>query len=199
MELKRSTEFDENIREEISTIFVNTYIHKLRFFSKDTNSLIKAFIHIFVLENLYVAINNNEIVGIIGYMDKEHFSIKYKSEILIKHFGIVKGILAKNVLKECFDNIRKYHIKTSNDTAVIEFFTLTEKYRKIGYLLEMTRQFFLIFKDKNFIVEVPNIKKDVIKMYEQIGFKVIVGEEHKFSKYIGINNMVYMEKTGGGG
>jgi hypothetical protein len=103
MEIKKATDFKENIQNNISEIFVEAYGKDLKFFSKDYKKLIKAFSHMFVLEYFYVAVIDNEIAGMAVCIDKEHFCIKHDRKIFIKYLGIYKGLLANILFKYYFN------------------------------------------------------------------------------------------------
>jgi hypothetical protein len=77
MEIKLAKNFNENIQEKISELFVEAFEKDLKIISKDTHKLVKAFSHMFVLDYFYVGIINNEIAGMMVCVDKEHYCIKH--------------------------------------------------------------------------------------------------------------------------
>jgi hypothetical protein len=185
MEIKRAADFDEDIRREISRVFVETYESCLQSISKNTSQLVEAFAHIFVVDSVYVAVNENEIVGIVGYLNKDQCNIKPKKMILMKYLGILNGLTVSAVLNKYCNKYPECPVETDQNTVSIGFFAMASKYRKMCYLVEMMEQFFLLFEKKNFIVEIAHAETNVIKMYEQIGFREIY---RKFPK------VLYMKK-----
>ncbi|MDR2484111.1 MAG: hypothetical protein LBD55_01800 [Treponema sp.] len=103
MEIKRAIDCGDAIREKFSALFVDGFGKDLKYFSKDTNKLTKAFSHMFVLEYFYVAVLDNEIAGMVVCIDKEHFCINHNKAILKKHLGILKGSIANSLLKNYFN------------------------------------------------------------------------------------------------
>lgn len=63
MDIKISNEIDGNPREEMSRIFTEGFKQWLKFFSKNSETLTKAFAHAFVLERFCVAVIDGEIAG----------------------------------------------------------------------------------------------------------------------------------------
>jgi ribosomal protein S18 acetylase RimI-like enzyme len=198
MVIKRAADFDEGIREKISKIFVETFEKGLAAISKNKDALIKAFAHIFVLDNIYMAIVDDEVIGIIGYMGKEQYSIRSKSGILINHLGIIKGLFAQMILKQYSNSYPKLPDENCQDVSSIEFFAMDVKYMKMGILLEMMKNFLSLFENTVCMVEVTDARKEIIQLYEQLGFKKMYRKKYRFLKAIGTNNAVYMICGGGG-
>ena len=194
MEIKRAIDFDETIRKKISEIFVDGFGKDLKYFSKDTNKLIKAFSHMFVLEYFYVAVINSEIAGMIVCIDKEHFCINHNKNILKKHLGIIKGSIAAIVFKNYFNKYPKYPVKTDEKTASIEFVATGSKYRKMGVASAIMEYIFSLPGYNNYILEVADTNINAYKLYEKLGFKEVYKKKMKFSKYVGINYFVYMKR-----
>jgi hypothetical protein len=191
MVIKCALEFDDTIREKISEIFVETFEKELSFISKNKETLIKDLAHIFVLDNIYIAITDNEIVGIIGAGDKGCCSIQFKIRTLIEHLGIIKGLLVKMRLKRYISAFPKYSIEKYEKISSIEFFAVDRNYAKMGSLLEMLKEF-LSFTNTAYIIQVEEIKREVLRFYTQLGFKEIYREKYLFPKSIVKNNIVYM-------
>jgi ribosomal protein S18 acetylase RimI-like enzyme len=193
MEIKRSSELDDSVREKISEIFVGGFGKDLRFFSKDDNILIKAFSHIFVLDVFYVAIIDNEIAGIMACTDMKTFCIKHDKQVFIKQFGLIKGIIANILFKNYFMKYPKYPIKTNERTASIEFVATSEKYRGKGVASEIMNYLHSFPEYDEYILEVADTNMPAVKLYEKMGYKEVYRKKQRFSKYIGINYLIYMK------
>jgi ribosomal protein S18 acetylase RimI-like enzyme len=194
MEIKRAVDFDDAIREKISEIFVDGFGKDLKYFSKDTKKLIKAFSHMFVLEYFYVAAMDNEIAGMIACMDKEHFCINHNKTILKKHLGIIKGSIANILFKNYFNKRPKYPVEMDEKTASIEFVAAGSKYRKTGIASAIMKYIFSLPGYNSYILEVADTNTAAYKFYEKMGFREVYRKKMKFSKYVGINYLVYMKR-----
>ena len=196
MEIKRAIEFGDDIREKISEIFVDAYGENLKFFSKDTNKLKKAFSHIFVLEYFYVAVIDNEIAGMAVCIDKEHFCIKQNGKILRRHLGIIIGSFANILFKYYFNKYPKYHKETGIDekTASIEFVATNSKYRKRGVASSILNHILRFPEYHDYLLEVADTNIYALRLYEKLGFKEVYRKKQMFGKYIGINYLLYMKR-----
>ena len=194
MEIKQAANFNDNIREKISEIFVDAFKKDLRIFSKDSTKLAKALAHIFILEYFYVAIIDNEIAGMIACMDKEHFCIKHNKKILVKHLGIVKGLLANTLFKHYFNKYPKYPIEIDDKTASVEFVATSSKYVKRGVASTIMNHLFSLPAYKHYILEVADTNTNAVALYKKLGYKEVCRKEMKLGKkYSGINYLVYMK------
>ena len=130
MEIKRAIEFGDNAREKITELYVEGFFNDgLKFFSKDKEKLKKAFAPVFVVENFYVAVIDNEIAGMIACMKKEKLCMNISMKNFVKQLGIFGGLLAY------FGNrnfLSKFKTITDEKTAIPEFLATNEKYSKRG-------------------------------------------------------------------
>ncbi len=84
MEIKRAAEFGDNIREKLGELYVNAfYDDVLKYFSKNKTKLIKIFACSFLLECFYVAIMDNEIIGMVACMGKGDVCIKLDFKTIV--------------------------------------------------------------------------------------------------------------------
>jgi ribosomal protein S18 acetylase RimI-like enzyme len=193
MEIKQASELDDAIREEISTIFVEGFGKELWILSKDHNTLIKAFAHTFVLDIFYVAIINSKIAGIMACTNMETHCTKFDEKIFKKYFGFIKGIIANNIFKNYFQKLPKYPIETNERMASVEFVATSEKYRGKGVASAIMNYLYTFPQYDEYILEVADTNTAAIKLYDKLGYKEVYRIKQKFSKYIGINYLVYMK------
>jgi ribosomal protein S18 acetylase RimI-like enzyme len=195
MEIKRAIDFGDNIRESISEIFVEAYGKDLRFFSKNTEKLIKAFTHMFVIEYFYLAIIDNEIAGMIVCIDKEHFCINHNRKIFVKYLGLYKGLLANILFKYYFNKYPKYPVELDEKTASVEFVATKAKYRKRGVASTIMNYLYTLPEYEHYVLEVADTNTNAFELYKKLGYKEIYRKKQIFGKYIGINYLVYMKHT----
>jgi ribosomal protein S18 acetylase RimI-like enzyme len=195
MEIKSAKAMNENINEKISELFVEAFGKDLKIISKDKNKLVKAFSHMFVTDYFYIGIIDNEIAGMMVCIDKEHYCIKHDKKILMKHLGFVKGILANMIFKKYFNKYPKYPVEIDERTGSIEFVGTNMKYRKTGVASSIMEYIFSLNLYDKYILEVADTNEQAYNLYKKLGYKELHKVKQKFSKYIGINYLVYMIKN----
>ena len=74
----KADEVDLDVRTKMSEIFAEGFTQWLVFFSKDKNIIAKAFAHMFLLDEFYVAIANDKVAGVMACTDGKTASVKIK-------------------------------------------------------------------------------------------------------------------------
>jgi ribosomal protein S18 acetylase RimI-like enzyme len=184
MGIKLAKDLNGNVREKITELFVEAFEKDLKIISKDTNKLIKAFSHMFVLDCFYVGIINNEIAGMMVCVDKERYCINHNKKILINNFGLLKGLLANMIFKKYLNKYPKYPIEIDDKTGSIEFVATNKKYQRMGIATEIME----------YILEVADTNERAFNLYKKLGYKEVHRIKQKYAKNIGINYLVYMVK-----
>lgn len=64
--IKCAAEIGDDIRGKLSELLVEGFNRNLKSYSKNKEKLMKTFEHTFVLDNIYVSIIENEVVGMIA-------------------------------------------------------------------------------------------------------------------------------------
>ena len=98
----KADETDLDVRAQMGNIFADGFTQWLGYFSKDENVIAKAFSHMFVLEQFYVAVTDDEVAGVAACTDGESQSVKLNAKELRKHLGLFRsmaGIFLKKNLK----------------------------------------------------------------------------------------------------
>ena len=99
----KADEVDLDVRTQISEIFAEGFTQWLVFFSKDKNIIAKAFAHMFVLDQFYIAIVNDKVAGVTACTDGKTLSVRLNKKELRKHLGFFKGSMAGIFLKKEFE------------------------------------------------------------------------------------------------
>src|SRR3954471_16425858 len=87
----KANKIDIDVRRQMAEIFAEGFTQWLVFFSKDKNVIAKAFAHMFILDQFYVAIANGEIAGVTACTDGTKKSVRLNKKDLRKHLGFFKG------------------------------------------------------------------------------------------------------------
>ncbi len=89
MEVICAGEIKKNqIRHEISNIFVDGFYEWIKFFSKDKDVLKKVFAHMFNLDAFYVAIIDGQVTGFASICNEHINNITLNRKELQKHLGL---------------------------------------------------------------------------------------------------------------
>jgi ribosomal protein S18 acetylase RimI-like enzyme len=195
MEIKPAKDFNGNANEKISELFVEAFGKDLKIISKDANKLVQAFSHMFVLDYFYIGIINNEIAGMMVCADKDHYCINQNKRILIKNLGLIKGLLANMIFKKYFNKSPKYPVEIDQKTGSIEFVATRKQYQNMGIAAKIMEHIFSLRLYEKYILEVADTNEKAYNLYTKLEYKEIYRIKQKFSKYIGINNLVYMIKN----
>lgn len=182
----------EQLRNEISDIFVEGFYEWIKFFSKDKDVLKKAFAHMFELEAFYVAIIDGQLAGFASVCDGQAKNISLNKKELQKHLGFIMGAIAYKVLRREFEN-KEYPFEMTADMQAIEFVATHPSYRRMGIASQIIRQILAQDGHSSFVLEVADTNSKAVSLYEALGFKEFERIKMKDSKRSGINFLIYMK------
>lgn len=189
----KADETDLDVRAQMGNIFADGFTQWLGYFSKDKNVIAKAFSHMFVLEQFYVAVTDDEVAGVAACTDGENHSVKLNAKELRKHLGLFKGSMAGIFLKKEFE---APYVDFPPNTGSIEFIGTASKFRGqgaasqlIGYIIENTPY------EDYVIDEVADTNIPAMKLYEKMGFEEYRRKpmSEKAAEKSGINNIVSLK------
>lgn len=186
----RADQTELDVRSQMSEIFADGFTQWLGFFSKDRNKIAKAFAHIFVLNQFYLAMSGDEVAAMAACTDGTELSVRLNTKQLIKHLGYYKGILAGLMLK------REFQVPFKNptcDKCSIEFVGTAFEFRGQGAASQVITH---ILESKSYneylIEEVADTNIPAMKLYEKLGFKEYKRKAfpEKLAKKNGINHLI---------
>ena len=173
MEIKPAKDVNGNIQEKISKLYVEAFGKDMEAISKSPEKLVKAFTHMFVVDDFYVCIIDNEVVGMVACTNKETYSIKHDKKYLIRELGFIKGLVANMILKKIFTIPPKYSIEIEGKTGSIENVVTNSKYQKKGIATSIMEYIFALNMYEKYILEVSDTNENAIKLYKKFGFKEV--------------------------
>ncbi|MEY9141875.1 GNAT family N-acetyltransferase [Mammaliicoccus lentus] len=185
------TELD--VRKQMAEIFAEGFIQWLGYFSKDKNIIAKAFAHMFILDQFYVAIINEEIAGITACTDGNSYSVRLNKKELRKHLGFFKGSMAGIFLKKEFEN--SYENFPQN-TGSIEFVGTASKFRGQGVASQIIEHIIDSTPYNVYVIdEVADTNIPAMRLYEKLGFEEYRRKPmtEKMAKKSGINNILSLK------
>src|SRR5690625_1432 len=99
----KANKVDLDVRKEMGEIFAEGFTQWLGYFSNDKSIIAKAFAHMFILDQFYVAIKTSEIAGVAACTDGKSLSVRLNIKELRSHLGFIKGSMAGIFLKKEFE------------------------------------------------------------------------------------------------
>lgn len=189
----KADKIDLDVRSQISQIFAEGFTQWLGYFSKDKHVIAKAFAHMFILDQFYVAIENSEIAGVTACTDGTKKSVRLNNKELRKHLGFFKGSMAGVFLKKEFE--APYENFPPNSGS-IEFVGTAPKFRGQGVASQIIKHIIEDTPYKDYVIEeVADTNIPAMRLYEKLGFKEYRRKTlpKKMAKKNGINNLVSLK------
>lgn len=189
----KANEVDFDVRMQMSEIFADGFTQWLVFFSKDKNVIAKAFAHMFILDQFFVAIANGEVAGVTACTDGTKKSVRLNKKELRKHLGFFKGSMTGIFLKKEFE--APYENFPPN-TGSIEFVGTAPAFRGQGVASQIIQHILKNTTYNNYVIdEVADTNTPALNLYKKLGFEEYKREAvpEKAAKKIGINNFVSLK------
>lgn len=165
----KADEVEVCVRTQMSEIFADGFIQWLGYFSKDKNIIAKAFAHMFVLDQFYVAIENDKVAGLAACTDGKTLSVSLNKKELRKHLGFFKGSMAGLFLKKEFES--PYENFPPN-TGSIEFVGTAAEFRGHGAATQIIRHIFENTPYSDYVIEeVADTNTPAMNLYKKLGFE----------------------------
>ncbi|MBD2867286.1 GNAT family N-acetyltransferase [Paenibacillus arenilitoris] len=180
-------------REQIARVFAEGFTQWLVFFSKDKNRIAKAFAHMFVLDQFYVAVSDGKVAAMASFTQSEALPVRLDAKELRKHLGLFKGSLAAIFLKKEFE--RPPELPPSEACSIGLVGTAPE-YRGQGAASQILRHLLDHFPHKVYVIdEVADTNIPAMRLYEKLGFTEYKRSAipPKRAAQIGINYMVSLK------
>jgi ribosomal protein S18 acetylase RimI-like enzyme len=127
-------------------------------------------------------------------IDKEHYCLIPKLNMLIKYLGLIRGLLAYFMLKKFFNKNPKSPVEIDDRTGSIEFVATSKKYRNQGIASSIMNYIFSQNKYDKYILEVADTNEKAVNLYQKLGFNEVHKIKQNLPKSVGINYFVYMVK-----
>jgi ribosomal protein S18 acetylase RimI-like enzyme len=191
----RADKLDLDVRLQMSEIFADGFTQWLIFFSKDKNIIAKAFAHMFVLDQFYVAVADNKIAGMVACTDCRTLSVRLNKKELRKHLGFFKGSIAAIVLKKEFES---HFENPSPETGSIEFVGTASEFRGKGVASQIISHIIQNTAYREYLIkEVADTNTAAMNLYKKLGFEEYnrIPVPQNRARKIGINNFIALKYT----
>ena len=187
--VKRALEL-EDIKEDMAEIFVTNNLGLFSFLFKEKDkeakkqknkeNLVKAFCHAFSLDNFYIALGEEQAIGMLGISDNKKRAMTLNLKELKKYLG-GKG-------KLCYEKVKHYSYPISHyedDMAFLEPIEILEEFKDENAEEELINFVVSQTPYKVYIAEVFDDQEELYKTYRKCGFveieRHLVKDEQRYS------------------
>ncbi|MBD8500881.1 GNAT family N-acetyltransferase [Paenibacillus arenosi] len=193
----RADQLEFDPRVQMSRIFAEGFSQWLGYFSKDNEAIARAFAHMFVLNQFYVALTDEgTIAAMAACTDGRVSSVKLNPTELRKHLGLFKGTIAGFVLKKEFEAPQATKDGADAVHGSIEFVGTAPECRGKGAASAIIRHIveYAPF-EQFFIEEVADTNTPAMNLYHKLGFQEYKRKTipTKRAVKIGINHIVSLK------
>ncbi|RJE84757.1 N-acetyltransferase [Paenibacillus sp. 1011MAR3C5] len=189
----RADQTRAEIRPQMADIFADGFTQWLGFFSKDKRQISRAFAHIFVESQFYLAMSGDKVAAMAACTDGTELSVRLNTKQLIKHLGFYKGMLAVLFLKREFQV--PFH-NPNGDQISLEFVGTALEFRGQGAASQVITHILGSKAYKECLIEeVADTNIPAIRLYEKLGFKEYKRKAlpKKLAEQNGIHHLVSMK------
>ncbi|RJX37946.1 GNAT family N-acetyltransferase [Paenibacillus pinisoli] len=189
----RADQARAEVRPQMADIFADGFTQWLGFFSKDKRQIARAFAHIFVESQFYLAMSGDKVAAMAACTDGTELSVRLSGKQLIKHLGLYKGMLAVLFLK------REFQVPFHNPDGTkisLEFVGTALEYRGQGAASQVIKHILEYKAYKECLIEeVADTNIPAIRLYEKLGFQEYKRKAlpKKLAAQNGINHLVSMK------
>lgn len=181
----------ETDRNDIALCIAEGFEEDFLVLCKDTGKVAKAISSGIIINKFYVAEIGNKMAGVIAVSNCEGRAVMTDISSYRKNFGMIKGIIAKLVLREEFEASIEYPVTT----GYIEFVAVRKNDRRKGIATAMLKESMALSSYKEYVLDVTDINLPAIKCYSSLGFEEFKRVNEKHSKQKGYHAKIYMMKA----
>jgi len=190
-EIIRADQLGFDPRKGMSSVFVEGFSKWLGFFSKDRETLVSAFAHMFVLERFYAAVADGQIAGIAACAERGAGSVRLDIGELRKHFGFLKGTIAAHALKK---EVERPFSGLPPQTGLLDFVGTASAFRGNGAASQLIRRIISDAQYTEYRLQVADTNTNAVNLYKKMGFKEFrrVPLPAGKARRAGINSVIWM-------
>lgn len=188
IQIKRMNDYDRDVREEVTELFLEGFYAKLAFFTKDRNKLKVAFRDEIRADMFYVAELDGEIVGILAVSSNTRRAVIADQASLRRGLGFIMGSVAYRALKKDFNSSLPY----DDDTGYIEWVATNEHARSRGVASALFRHVMENLPYRTFALEVLDFNDNAHRLYQKLGFAEYARQPAKGGEKKVFKERIYM-------
>lgn len=173
-------------REQVDTIFIESFAYMFEDFRVDENSLKRIFSAAFIPKYYHIAIENNRVVGFIAISDNTSRSIKLDKEIMKKEVGFFTANFMCLILRM----LQKPEVKETNE-CYIDFVAVDKDFRSKGIGEKLFNHIHSITNCDYYYLDVLENNEKAKRFYDKIGYNKTPKKMSKILKIMGVPSLEY--------
>ena len=187
--IKNLSDLDEDSTREMSRIFMDSFGYIFKKFSRDKELLRECFERSFIHDMIYVAFDEDKVVGFIAYSTCKGRVINVSKKTFCNHFGKIKGSIFSWKIKR----IMGRQIVSEANQCYVDFVAVDKLSRRKGVAIELFNYIHehLIFDE--FILNVSNKNLEAQNLYKKLGYIPIKRNRSIITKLRGFGDLIVMK------
>lgn len=189
IEIQCLAKLHPNKRYEVAQFIVEQFNDLFSGICKDKERLSSLFEQALVESQCFVAIDKNQIIGVITISSSNRASLVISRQKVQQILGQIRGwMFYLNVMQEPL-------VLKQND-IYISTLAVHKGYRRKGIATQLLNCVMNEYPQNQYLLEVIDVNKRAIKLYESLGFQVFKRRKQRFAKQARFNERLYMKKKG---
>ncbi|MFA5468660.1 MAG: GNAT family N-acetyltransferase [Sphaerochaetaceae bacterium] len=192
LEFKNLAELEKIHLRQAVEIFADSFYETFTFISADLDEIVEVLEHSFISSHHYVALLDNNVVGVVAFSTSQGRAHKFKREVLFSKLGFIKGSVAYRRL----NNVLGQPLKLKSSQCYIDSVATDTAFRGLGISKELQKYLFATLPYKEYLLEVAKLNFRAIKLYRELGFeKAEIGDIKAVWKPVGEGEKIAMYKA----
>lgn len=177
-----------NKRYEVAQFIIEQFNDLFSGICKDKEKLISLFEQALVVEQCFVAIDKNRIIGLITISNSNRSSVVISRQKVQQILGWIRGWMF-------YLNVMKGPLVLKQNDIYISTLAVHKGYRRKGIATQLLNYVMNESPRNQYLLEVIDVNEGAIKLYESLGFQVFKRSKQRFAKQAGFNERLYMKKN----
>lgn len=195
IDVQRGDQLGEGYRRAIVQVYVGGFADDFSGISRDSGALAYAFEHMLLLERFYIALVDDEPVGLASLSegDQELFAPRWRQ--LRRHLGPVRGLLALIVIRRWFMGPSE---GARPGVAEIGFVATAPTYQGRGVATALLRHLLALPQYREYVLEdIKDTNTAALGLYRKLGFGVYRRRRVRGARRAGFTALVSMRLVQG--
>lgn len=160
---------------QTAEIFAASFLDAFSFISHNVDAVADAIEHSFLLEHFYVALLEDNVVGIAAFSTAKERAHRFRRDVLVSHWGLIRGSIAYFRLRDMLE--RPLNLKEHQ--CYIESVATDSAYRGMGISTQLQLHLLHTLPYSEFFLEVAETNFNAIRLFEKLGFSICQRDEQR--------------------
>lgn len=156
--------------------------------SNDSQKVAEAIASGIQIDKFYVVKVEDSIVAVMAISDALGRAIRTNLGAYIKSFGLIKGIIAKLMLRSELEKKLDYPITT----GYVELVAVRKEFRHRGIATDMLQSAMEMADYDDFVLDVTDVNLPAIQCYINLGYQEFQRVKVRYAKQKGFNEKIFM-------